>query len=142
MSNSLASARQVTEGQSPTQDYLPLVGAVPKKAERVSAGNSVTTVDLCSILADAIDVTGARKAAAIAMGISGPVLTKQLTRVEGASPSLGRMAGLPPLTLAEFARRILAAVGNTDPVEEVHASLQAALTGLASAVSALGRVSK
>ena len=73
---------RVTEGPTVAAPYLDgLVGAVPQ----VSVGKVVAAVDLCAMLGEAIDATGSRKEAAIHMGISGPVLSKQLGRVEDAA---------------------------------------------------------
>jgi hypothetical protein len=140
MSRTVATAQRVTEGPSVTPDYLPgMLGVTPRQTQ-VSAGKSVTRVDLCQLLADAIDATGSRKEAAVDMGISAPVLSKQLTRVEGASPSLGRMEGLSRETLAKFARDLLRLVGEADPVADAHAALHQSLAAMANAVEALGRL--
>lgn len=112
---SVATTERVTEGQRVADDYLPLVGAVPNRGEQVSVGNSVTGVDLCELLAAAIDATGSRKEAASDMRISGPVLTKQLKRVDDAAPRLDRVSQLKPDTLLDFAERIKAACGEADP---------------------------
>jgi hypothetical protein len=112
MSRSVASGERVIEEPNVSGDYLPLLGVVPPQ---VIEGKCLTEVDLCALLAEAIDATGQRKEAALAMGISGPVLSKQLMRVENASPNLARMSVLKRETLLDFGQRILTACGAGDP---------------------------
>lgn len=118
MRSSVAVDERVTEAPKVAPDYLPLVGAVPPAREQVTPGKSVAAVDLCALLAEAIDATGARKEAAADMGISGPVLSKQLGRVDDAAPRLDRVSHLKRETLLDFARRIEAACGAGDPKVE------------------------
>jgi hypothetical protein len=94
-----------------------LIGATPNGPSGPEP-RSVTGIDLCALLADAIDATGARKEAAADMGISAPVLTKQLARTDDAAPRLDRMNGLKPATLLDFAKRIESACGAGDPKVE------------------------
>jgi len=115
MALKVSNGSRVTEGHEVSTPYLNgMVGAVPDH-ERVSVGKSVVVVDLCALLADAIDATGQRKVAAQDMGISEPVLSKQLGRVDNAAPRLDRVSGLSQETLADFGQRILAACGKGDP---------------------------
>lgn len=135
MTTSLANSSRVTEGPSVTQPYLDaMVGAVPV-ATRVTPGNSVTEVDLCALLAAAIDATGQRKEAATDMDISAPVLSRQLARVEGKSPSLGRMSNLKRETLIDFAERIKVACGAGDPRVERRQSAERAVRAIGELVA-------
>jgi hypothetical protein len=132
MARSVATAEQVMEGQRVAESYLPLVGAVPPQ---VSTGNSVACVDLCGLLADAIDATGSRKEAAADMKLSAPVLTKQLGRVDDAAPRLDRMSGLKRETLIAFADRIKTACDAADPAVEQRRTVEEAARAIGKLVA-------
>jgi hypothetical protein len=135
MTSIVANTARVTEGPKVSADYLPLVGAVPTQVSQGKRESEPLPVDLCALLAAAIDATGQRKEAATDMQISGPVLTKQLTRVENAAPRLDRMSNLKRETLIDFAERIKGACGEGDPRVERRQSAERAVRAIGELVA-------